>query len=183
MPRPKTRPRLNVKRHQVTQPLDKPYRFIPLTRKQSAIVDVEDFEWLSRWNWYAQWAPTTHSFYAVRKENYGKVRIHRIILDCGPDKEVDHRNHDTLDNRRENLRKCTRLQNGRNQRTPRDNTSGFKGVSWDKQVGKWRVMISIDRHQKSIGYFRSRENAARAYDKVAKKHHGEFAHLNFHSNY
>jgi hypothetical protein len=55
-----------VKRHAVTQPLDTSYRYIPLTRNLNAIVDADDFDWLSKWNWHAVWNPCTKSFYATR---------------------------------------------------------------------------------------------------------------------
>jgi len=168
-------PKNRVKRHAVTQPLDKPYRLIPLTQGQNAIVDTKDFDWLMRWNWQALWSRTTKSFYAHR---WGNHMMHRAILKCGP-REGDHINHNTLDNRRENLRKCTHFQNTRNTKIRSDNSSGFKGVSFHKVTDKWAAYGCVQGKIKHLGLFDSREDAARAYDTYAKMFYGEFATLNF----
>jgi hypothetical protein len=170
-----TKPR--VVRHAVEQPLRESYRFIPLTQGQNAIVDVEDFNWLSQWNWIAFWSPITKSFYACRGAKH--VAMHRQILQCANDEFGDHRNHDTLDNRRANLRKCTRGENNKNQRIPRNSTSGYKGVHRVKESGRWRARINVNGKRIFIGDFTSPEAAARAYDTAAIKHHGDFAYLNF----
>lgn len=175
------------KRHPVTQPLDKPYRFIALTQGQTAIVDAEDFEWLNQWNWFAWWSPDTRCFYAVRSGKRGKrnpnptrLYMHRVILGCKKrQEEGDHKNHNTLDNRRKNLRKCTRAQNGRNIKMPCTNTSGYKGVFRDKRRKIWFTQIGVNNTSKYVGTFHRPEDAAHAYDEAAKKYYGEFAHLNF----
>lgn len=173
-------PKCRVKRHAVIQPLDKPFRFIPLTQWQNAIVDAEDFEWLSQWNWYANWSSQGKTFYAWRKKQKNTVvQMHREILQCAKKEEADHRNHNTLDNRRENLRKCNRHENMRNTRIRSDNKTGFKGVSWDNWSNKWVVRINIDGHCRNFGRFSSVKEAALAYDVVAKKHYRQFANPNF----
>src|SRR5882762_1985840 len=103
--------RHRVSRHEVTQPLDESYRLIPLTQGQNAIVDAADFEWLSKWNWQAQWDEHTKGFYA-RRALYGggAVIMHRLIYKS-PCKQVDHKNHNTLDNRKLNLRGCNQQEN------------------------------------------------------------------------
>lgn len=171
----------NVKRHVPVQPLDKPYRFIPLTQGQNAIVDVEDFEWLAQFNWFAYWAPCTKSFYAKRHITGGNqvVSMEAFILGCKSKQEGDHKNHDTLDNRRRNLRKCTPAQNRRNRKMPCTNSSGYKGVSWFKPCRKWMAYIAYNGKQVNLGLFDLREDAAKAYDKASKAHHGEFGYRNF----
>jgi hypothetical protein len=171
-----------VKRHAVTQPLDQSYRLIPLTQEQNAIVDFEDFEWLSQWNWCAQWYKSTRSFYAIRGETGadGKwtiVLMHRAILKCGPKEEGDHKNLNTLDNRKENLRKSTKSQNKANCKKYRCNSSGFKGVY--ASGSRWYSVIRKNRGLVRLGSFDTPEQAAHAYDEAAKKLHGEFARLNF----
>jgi hypothetical protein len=175
-------PKRRVRRHEVIQPLDQSYRLIPLTQGQNAIVDTEDFDWLNQWNWIAMWDQHTKSFRALRRKGprgSGAILMHRAILDCVETEQVDHRNHDTLDNRRENLRKCTLSQNVCNKRGYAGSSSIFKGVSFDKSSAKWCANIQINGHQKWLGRFDSQEKAARAYDKMAKIYHGEFAYLNF----
>jgi len=166
------------KRHPVTQPSDPSYKIIALTRGQNALVDTEDFEWLSKYNWFAHWCPDTRSFYALRAgPNHRSIPMHREILNCSPRQQGDHINHDTLDNRKLNLRKCRKAMNNRNQRRRIDNTSGFKGVSW--HYNKWRSRIMVNKIPMNIGGFDTIEEAARAYDAAAKEFHGEFAYFNF----
>jgi hypothetical protein len=93
--------------------------------------------------------------------------------------QVDHINHDTLDNRRANLREATTSQNKMNERRRKDNTSGFKGVAWHKGRRKWCAHIGKDRVKYYLGYFLVVEDAARAYDAEARKRFGEFACVNF----
>jgi hypothetical protein len=93
--------------------------------------------------------------------------------------EVDHWNHDGLDNRRENLRVCTKAQNNHNCRKHRWHngeytSSKYKGVCWNKTEKKWMAYI----HRKTLGYFRTEEEAALAYNAAATRDFGEFAVLN-----
>jgi hypothetical protein len=170
----------NVKRHKVIQPLGENYRLIPLTRKQNAIVDTEDFDQLSQFNWYAEWSPATRSFYAARRDENGKyVCMHRFILKLIGKPQADHKNGNTLDNRKENLRPCTAQQNRFNQRRKSNNTSGFKGVSKSHKLQKWWSYIRIDGRTLHLGYYTSKPKAARVYDAAARKHFGEFARTNF----
>jgi len=164
-------------RQSVIQPLNKSYRFIPLTRNKNAIVDVEDFEWLSQWNWHARLTRNSNTFYAARTDWGQKIFMHREVLGCKT--EVDHKNGDALDNRKQNLRKSTHAQNMCNVGTPSNNTSGFKGVSWGRRENKWRSYITLHGKQKHLGFFPNKEDAAHAYDEAAKILHGEFARLNY----
>jgi hypothetical protein len=92
---------------------------------------------------------------------------------------VDHANGNGLDNRRSNLRLATGTQNNANRRLASNSTSGFKGVNLYKRTGRWRAHIAIHRQQKHLGYFRTAEEAARAYDIAALALFGEFALINF----
>lgn len=165
------RKKLCVKRHAVTQPLEQPYRFIPLTRNMNAVVDVGDFDFLSRWNWIAH--KSSSRFYAVRRPD---IKMHRVVMRCPPDKEVDHENHNGLDNRKENLRICSHLRNGYN-RLPYKGRP-FKGVYFRKDSGKWRAYITCETKRIHLGNFPTALEAARAYNEAAVKYHGEFARLN-----
>lgn len=95
-----------------------------------------------------------------------------------PSEEVDHKNGVRNDNRWENLRICSRAENGKNQSLFVTNTSGFKGVYFNKVRGMWLAQILVDKRRRSIGYYASAEEGARAYDKEAQAHFGEFARTN-----
>lgn len=159
---------------------------IPLTQGQVALVDDEDFESLSQHKWSARWHKRTKGFYALRnsKTVAGKkhtILMHREILGLqrGDKLVVDHINHDTLDNRRKNLRACTSKDNSRNMRPRPNRSTGYKGVHWSNSHKKWRAQINVDRKVTMIGDFTTPEDAARAYDAYAVKAFGEFAYLNF----
>lgn len=94
-----------------------------------------------------------------------------------PEEHIDHINLNGMDNRLENLREASRSENLRNIRIFSSNKSGHKGVSWDKKQGKWTARISTGKVYKFLGYFLRLEDAARAYQVAAKKHHGEFMRL------
>ncbi len=148
---------------------------ISLSRGAVAIVDDADFERLSCMSWYL-----SSEGYAVRssKELGTVVRMHREILgvDCPP--QVDHRNGVRLDNRRTNLRACTKSQNNMNARKRERTTSRFKGVYWLTANGRWRAKITLDGRSKHLGLFDEEVAAAAAYNAAATQHFGEFARLN-----
>ena len=152
------------------------------------LVDNEDYEWLSQWKWHL--TKNTHfpfTEYAKRNRPRAEkpdadILMHRMILrkhgiKIGG-KLVDHINHNGLDNRKENIRMATRSENKAYGKIYRNNTSGYKGVSWDKEQNKWAVSISINGKDKKIGRFLNKEEAALVYNDVAKQYFGEFAYLN-----
>lgn len=156
-----------------------------LTQNQHTLVDDVDFDSLFRFNWYAKWDKKTASFYVgrnVRKENgkWSSITIHRQILGLAPRDgiQVDHKNHDTLDNRRENLRLVSNTQNQYNQKVSKANTSGHKGVSWSKRNRKWASHIRKDKRLIHLGYFSELKEAADAYDKAAHRLFGKYSLLN-----
>lgn len=154
---------------------------IPLTQGKYAIVDDENYEWLSQWRWYAH--KMSNSFYAERKQGGEDIFMHREILGLtkGDKRHTDHKNHNGLDNRLSNIRTCSIAQNQHNQK-PRKVTSCYKGVCWYKRKNKWNARIGKDHKNYHLGYYKTEEKAARAYDKKAKELFGEFACLNFPKN-
>ena len=105
--------------------------------------------------------------------------MHQIVLNCPAGLLPDHRNRNKLDNRRNNLRPATCLQNSANQSLRKDNRSGFKGVTWNKQQSRWKAQIRDAGKRLFLGYFHDAAEAARAYDQKARELFGEFAFLNF----
>jgi hypothetical protein len=106
--------------------------------------------------------------------------MHRLVMNAPRGMEVDHINGDTLDNRKCNLRICSRSENLRNASLSGDSTSGFKGV-WKKQTGRrqWVAAIYKEGKNRFLGSFASKEEAASRYDKEATRLYGNFARLNF----
>ena len=149
---------------------------IPLTQGYVAIVDDEDYEELVKHKWYVSPAPNGNR--AARSMNPGTIYMHRAIMNASDGIDVDHRDHDMLNNQRSNLRLCTRTQNLGNTRKKAGCTSKFKGVHLHKACGLWCARIKIDYRYRQLGYYRNERDAARAYNKAAKKHFGEFAWLN-----
>ena len=156
---------------------------IKLTQGKFALVDDADFEWLSQWKWVSHKHRST--FYAMRhNENWSKtefIGMHREILGLkrGDGKLGDHRNRNGLDNRRSNLRICTGAENLQNRGKTKNNTSGYKGVSWHKQNKYWVAQLHKNGKHIHAGCYKDKITAARAYDIAAIQYFGEFAYLNF----
>lgn len=117
---------------------------IKLTQGQYTLVDDTDYDWLSKWKWYA-YKHRSGNFYAVRQPSRKDGKRHQISmsrqilgLEKGDRREGDHRNHSTLDNQRNNLRICTHQQNIMNEKSQRSTSGNFKGVSWNTHAKKWR---------------------------------------------
>lgn len=157
---------------------------IRLTKGMVAIVDDEDFSFLNRWKWHAH-ESADGVFYAVRcfrfENKQYKCYMHRLIT-CAPEgAEVDHRNSNKLDNRRTNLRLCNREDNMHNSSPCKNGKSGYKGVSRKNDKGRtkpYRAVIRVNKRQVFLGYFKTAEEAALAYNNAAIKYFGEFAWLN-----
>jgi hypothetical protein len=105
--------------------------------------------------------------------------MHRQVTNAPKGLVVDHINHNGLDNRRANLRLCTKQQNNCNSRSFRHKTSNYKGVFKEKGSKKFRAYIRFNKKPVHIGMFELEIDAAKAYDKKAKELFGEFAYLNF----
>ena len=160
-------------------------KLIQLTRGQFAKVDDDDFERLSKFRWHA--LSRRDKFCAVtflpRKGEKSRIMLfmHRFILgekDGPSDKRrlpVDHINHDSLDNRKINLRVCSTSQNMMNRSGPtRTNRSGIRGIHWHAKASKWRALIKVDGKNMHLGLFLTKEEAGAAYVSANKKYFGEF---------
>ncbi len=152
---------------------------IPLTQGKYAIVDDEDYEWLSRHKWYA--IRKGNVYYAARMPK-GKGRkhiyMHREILGAPNNKQVDHINHYALDNCKSNLRLCTNQENRFNSKSDKNGSSKYKGVSWYRPLRKWGAQICYNGKRIYLGYFHDEISAAKAYDESATELFGKFARLN-----
>lgn len=157
-----------------------PSREIPLRNRKGevvavALVDEADYGLVSQHRWHVHKVKNSRASYARSTKQRGACHLmmHRLIIP-GAD-TVDHINGDGLDNRRCNLRAASRKQNSHNAQRRCDNTSGYKGVHWDKEQRKWRATIRAHGQIHRLGRFPTPEEAHAAYVKAAEELHGEFA--------
>lgn len=174
--------RLNFKQTKVKNTVE-----IPLNKNKVAIVDPEDYEYLMQWKWNAHFSQNNKSFYAMRSGQIGDkwttISMHRLILGVtDPKIHVDHIDHNTLNNSRDNLRIATHAQNCANRKAKKNGTSKYLGVDWHKASGKWQAKIRKNKKTIHIGIFDDEIAAAHAYDKAAIELHKEFSNPNFKNN-
>lgn len=156
-------------------------KLLSLTNGGFAKVDDEDFGRVSKIEWYRD---SRGYIAAVRGDGKGRsLLLHRLIMDPLYGMEVDHRNHDTLDYQRENLRLCTKSQNQMNRVVSityagKPKSSKYKGVTWHKKNRRWIAQIGVDDRRIYLGTFGTELEAALAYNKAALFYFGEFAYLN-----
>jgi hypothetical protein len=160
------------------------YASIPLTQGIIALVDIDDYERISRFDWYAY--KNRNTFYAGRNvpgisKAQDMVLMHREILGLsrGDGIKVDHRNRNGLDNRRENLRVASTSINNHNRRIQSNNTSGYRGVSWHKDAKKWSAGVTINGKWRYLGLHNDIISAAKTRDLETIKIYGKDSVLNF----
>jgi hypothetical protein len=139
---------------------------ISLTQEKYALVDDEDFKWLSQWKWYTKKDKKT--FYAIRGmfvngKRYTIYMHHEIMGKQPKGFEADHGNGNGLDNQRHNLRYVTHRQNCQNKKNGRKKSSQYPGVCWEKRRQKWKTEIQINGKRKWLGYFTDEHKAFEAY--------------------
>ncbi len=143
------------------------------------IIDAADLLTVSKrtWSLGKRGYPVSHTSRALPGGAKTEC-LHRYLLKPGNQFEVDHISGNKLDNRRKNLRICTHQQNMFNQRIRSTNSTGYQGVSYHKQTGKYEAYINRDGKKIHLGLFISAEEAAFARDKAADRLYGEYANLN-----
>lgn len=161
---------------------------IQLTRGKVALVDDEDFDWLNQWKWFA--LKDKYTDYARRNlpninGKRSSIMMHRLILGITDfEVEVDHKDHNGLNNQRNNLRQASKSQNLANQNSHKNSSSKYLGVSLVKSKYKdrvyftWRAQIMKDGVKFHLGCYKTEIEAAKSFNNGAIEIHGEFANLN-----
>lgn len=162
-------------------------KYIPLHGKYGEgkffLVDDEDYEQVRKHSWclskHGNWFyPETGSWNPLTKTRK-VITIQAFLLIITKGLRRDHRNGNTLDNTRNNLRVCTNQQNIFNSRkTNKPTSSTYKGVSWNKALGQWQAYIRFNKRMRHLGFFDKEEAAAESYNTAARQYFGNFASLN-----
>lgn len=135
-------------------------------------IDIEEIEKCKIHKW-SMYITQQKGIYIAKKSKENKsIYLHRYIMRCPSNKVVDHINHDTLDNRKRNMRIITHQQNIMNQKLNKNNTSGHTGVYLYK--GKWLSIITVNGKQIRLGYYENKEEAVKARKEAEKKYFGEY---------
>lgn len=157
-------------------------KLIPLFGKHGegkfAIVDDEDYEFLSQYKWFAFYPGRGNHVYARAIVNKKDFLMHKLLIKSPEGMVIDHIDGNSLNNQRKNLRVCSIADNVKNQKIRIDNKSGFKGVYWKKDKRKWEVTLQINGNKIFGGYYKNKIDAAKAYNFHALKYFGEFAKIN-----
>ena len=152
------------------------------------IIDLEDLERVINfpYTWFAKYNKPIDDYYAVASEYIPELKhsrplhLHQFIMNTNG-KIVDHENHDTLDDRKENLRVIADSNNSRNRKSRNSNNkSGYRNVCWDKRCNKWIVQLTINKKTKCLGKFEYDEldKAGQFAEEMRQKYYGEFAGKN-----
>lgn len=152
---------------------------VPLTQGKFTTIDAADAERILAYKWCLH---KSGYAYRGRRKSDGSgphcIMLHWSIIDVPDGMLPDHIDRDKLNNRRSNLRLVSNAGNKMNVAIRADNTSGFRGVSWDKRSGKWEAHITVESRKRFLGYFNNAEDAARARDAEAFRLYGPVAFLN-----
>jgi len=144
------------------------------------LVDADKYDYLNQFNWHVtgNYASRGGKHPKVNNGNWATIYMHRELMGFPKGLAIDHCNRKHLDNRIENLRICTPSQNQANNPKQSNNTSGFRGVQFCKERKKFRVKLNKNRKTHYGGQYSCLIEAAKAYNRLAIEHFGEFACLN-----
>jgi hypothetical protein len=143
---------------------------------KEVVIDIEDYDKIKDYRWRPHW-DFDDVFYIWSTSK--PIILHRVIMGI-TDKNifVDHKNHNSLDNRKQNLRICTINENNANRKASKRNTSGYKGIYWDKRDKRWNARVEMNHKKICLGSSKNKDEAAKIYNNNIKKYHGEFAYFN-----
>ena len=139
---------------------------IKLTKGFEAIIDNEDFKKVNQYKWTVKIGYSGIKYAFRTDKNNKTIYLHRFILDVPKKVIIDHINRNGLDNRKTNLRLSNYQQNAFNSKIPSNNTSGIKGVYWDKARNKWHSQIMVNQKMIYLGRFNDLKEAVRSREKA-----------------
>lgn len=153
--------------------IEQDYAIISINYKSNIIetkVDIEDIEKIKELKWHVNKNHKNGRFdvYAFERNNFANrkyIALSRYLMNCTGNIEVDHINHNTLDNRKQNLRICTKFKNQQNKT---NNTSGYIGIVWDKSRNKWKATVEYKCKRYNLGRFETKEEAIIARENFVK---------------
>lgn len=134
----------------------------------STKIDLEDVEKISKYTWSILVDEKCNLYYVRARINNKMQLLHRFIMTPPKNKVIDHINHNTLDNRKSNLRVCTTFENNKNNKS---NTSGHVGVYWHKQRKKWCARIKVGKKCLHLGLFSNINDAIKIRIESEKKYY------------
>lgn len=151
-----------------------------------AKIDLEDLEKIKQEDlcWYSKYYPNNNSFYAMatkymginNKPAYKTVQLHRLILNYFGKDDIDHRNHNTLDDTKDNLYIVEKNKNSKNRKSKNSNNkSGYRNVCWISRYNQWCVQLQINNRNTLLGKFDDVNEAGRFAEIMRKKYYGEVA--------
>ncbi len=149
---------------------------LKLTNGEYTLVDDQDYDFLNQWEWHCTVGYAARTEYPQGLKGRGvHILMHRVLMGMPDGLQVDHANRNPLDNRKSNLRIATRSQNQWNRGLQNNNSSGSKGVSWDKVNNKWRAAVNMQNKYINLGRFNTIEEAVAVRTAYIANIHGEFA--------
>lgn len=140
---------------------------------EKVLIDEDDLLLVADYHWNLLRVPTSNMCYVISRTGNVTTYLHRLILNTPKNRETDHINLNGLDNRKSNLRICTRQENARNTGRLRNNKSGFKGVT--RHQNNWRSTCTYNKRHIHLGSFDTPEEAYLMYLFTIVELHGEFA--------
>lgn len=148
------------------------------------IIDKEDITKCEEYNWELckshrnvegkNWGTYYYAYSSKTKKHPKQILLHRLVTDCPKGFDVDHIDKNTYNNRKSNLRICTRSENLCNRKMQINNSSGVVGVTWSKKDNKWMAYIMLHKKFINLGYFTDINKAAKVRKQVEQKYFGEF---------
>lgn len=138
-------------------------------------IDLDDYENCKNICWHTNHGKQTEDNYIYGSKDKKQFPLHQFLLGKVEGLVVDHINHNTMDNRRKNLRMVTLSENAMNQRIKSNNTSGVKGVRWHKATQKWQVDITVNQKQIYLGVYENFDEAVKVRKQAEEKYFGEYS--------